>query len=227
MADGSAHPTMYFWNSLSSVDRKFTKPITGKSYKGDSPNPTYIIMKLTEVLGPIGRDWGFKVMFDRTRYGMPHQIKVEETTVMRDELDDQGQPRAKSKTTRWEIIREEHHEVCIRFWFRTPDGNPGEFDAFGGTPMLYMSKNGRWMHDEDAAKKSLTDAYTKGASWLGACADIFLGIFDDKYTSQPHQMGGDGQPGPSQGNPPQNDENPLQQPSHQQSGERSNSNPFD
>lgn len=174
------------WNNLAPVDRKFTKPITGKSYKGDSPNPTYIIWKLTQELGPLGIYWGFNVKFDRVREGKPHQIITTQEQTFYDQPNEDGTPRIKSKSVGYHIIREEYHEVCVTFWFQ-PEGvkEPRTFDAFGGTPMLYMTNSGKWMHDEDAAKKSLTDAYTKGASWLGACADIFLGIFDDKYTSQP------------------------------------------
>ena len=173
------------WDSVSAVDRKFTKPITGKSYKGDSPNPTYVIKRLTEVLGPIGKGWGFNVVKETTRLGMPHQILVEETMEMHplpDNAAADATPRAKSKHKRYEIVREEMHQIEIEFWFLQSDGSKTSFSAIGGTPMLYLTKAGRWMHDEDAAKKSLTDAYTKGASWLGVCSDIFLGLFDDKYT---------------------------------------------
>lgn len=167
------------WNALKPVDRKFTKPITGKSYKGDSPNPTYVIQKVTEQLGPIGQKWGFNVKFDRIREGRPHQIVVHQEQVY-GPPDANGNAPILSKIAKYEIIREQYHEVCIEVWF---DGDSGirTFDAFGGTPLLYMTKSGTWMHDEDAAKKSLTDAYTKAFSWLGVCADIFLGLFDDKY----------------------------------------------
>lgn len=215
MPDGNAViANMSIWENLKPVDRKFTKPITGKSYKGDSPNPTYIIMKLTEVLGPIGRKWGFEVKFDRVREGAPHQVEIERTQTM-SEPNAEGKQAVLSKTVKYQIIREEHHEVCISFWFIDPEGNQTRFDAYGGTPMFYFTRNGRWMHDEDAAKKSLTDAYTKGASWLGACADIFLGLFDDKYTSQPHAIE------VHAGEP----EKAFEEPKPQQEGERTNSAP--
>ncbi|WP_138469855.1 hypothetical protein [Poseidonocella sp. HB161398] len=181
------------WETLRPVDRSYTKPITGKSYKGDSPNPTYIIMKLTEALGPIGARWGFNVVRETVREGVPHSIIVEQEQ----EMDTSGsEPRMKSKRVRYEIIREQHHQLEIEFWLIDREsGERRSFSAFGGTPMVYMAKSGKWIVDEDAAKKSLTDAYTKAASWLGACADIFLGIFDDKYTSQPHNAPGmDGPP---------------------------------
>lgn len=184
----TSNNNLVLWDSMRQVERKFTKSITGKSYKGDSPNPTYVIRKLTEALGPIGKQWGFRVISEHVRYGKPHQVVTEETVVMQDTPDADGNPRAKSKTKRYEIIREEYHQINIRFWFihkDDPEQRERHYDAIGGTPMLYVTKRGDWMHDEDAAKKSLTDAYTKGASWLGACADIFLGLFDDKYSGEP------------------------------------------
>lgn len=168
------------WDGLRTVDRNFVKPITGKSYRGDSPNPTYIILKLTRAFGPIGDRWGFHVKNEEIRYGKPHLVEVE-----RVESYSQDGSRLIEKKVRREIIREEYHQVLISFWFRDDAGHHRTFDAFGGTPMLYMTKAGSWTHDEDAAKKSLTDAYTKAASWLGACADIYLKLFDDKYQSIP------------------------------------------
>lgn len=211
------NPNVLLWDAMKGVDRRFTKPITGKSYKGDSPNPTYIIRKVTEQLGPIGVRWGFNVNFDRVRYGKPHQVMTEQVIEFGDVADENGALPAKKKVARWEVIREEHHELCIRFWFFNDDGTTTTFDAFGGTPMLYMTKNGSWVHDEDAAKKSLTDAYTKAASWLGACADIFLGIFDDKYTSQPHDFGNTNSP-PESGQQGDNAPAGGQQPPQGQNG---------
>lgn len=39
--------------------------------------------------------------------------------------------------------------------------------------------------DEDAAKKALTDAITKGLSYLGFSSDVFMGLYDDnKYVAE-------------------------------------------
>jgi hypothetical protein len=212
---------MALWNSMKEVDRSFTKPISGKSYRGDSPNPTYVIRKLTEQLGPIGQSWGFNVEYDRVRHGRPHQVITKSHIEYFNTEGDTQKPA--TKTVEYEIIREEYHELCLRFWFMQSDGTKSTFDAFGGTPMLYVTKSGAWMHDEDAAKKSLTDAYTKGASWLGACADIFLGLFDDKYSGTPPergQQGANSNPAPSDS---QNSQPPASGP---ENGSRSNSSPW-
>lgn len=51
----------------------------------------------------------------------------------------------------------------------------------GMSPIVEKGKNG--LHfDDDAGKKAMTDALTKGLSHLGLSADVFLGLFDDnKY----------------------------------------------
>lgn len=69
-------------------------------------------------------------------------------------------------------------KVCL--WWRddpAPDAKRNEFWVYGAAQ--WVRKNGV---DTDAPKKALTDAITKGLSYLGVCADVFLGKFDDsKY----------------------------------------------
>jgi hypothetical protein len=130
------------WEWHADIDPKFTKPITGKQYKGTSPNPQYVIRCLTEMFGPVGQGFG------------------------------------------WEIVREEFtplgeevlHWCRIRFWHgRREDW----FESYGQTKALLKTKNGL-MADEDAPKKSLTDAIVKAASHIGVAANIFLGRWDDQ-----------------------------------------------
>jgi len=49
------------WDAAFVTDPKAVKPITGKSYKGDSPKPYYLIERATELFGPIGIGWGVTV----------------------------------------------------------------------------------------------------------------------------------------------------------------------
>jgi hypothetical protein len=53
------------WDSVKVTDPKHVKPITGKSYKGDSPKPYWLIERATEVFGPIGIGWGVNVKSER------------------------------------------------------------------------------------------------------------------------------------------------------------------
>ena len=65
--------------------------------------------------------------------------------------------------------------------------------------------------DEDAAKKSLTDAFTKAASFMGVSADIFMGETDNSKFSNPPEA-------PRASAPPQGSAN--------DSEDRTNSDPF-
>lgn len=76
----------------------------------------------------------------------------------------------------------------LRIRFRHPGG---EFPSYGQTTFVGKNKNGQFT-DEEAPKKSLTDAITKALSMLGFSADVFLGLYDDnKYVSdRKHEFGG-------------------------------------
>ena len=134
------------WNRFADIDPAFTKPITGKDYRGTSPNPHYVIKCLTEMFGPVGVGFGWEVE--------------------QDEFTPIGE----------EVL----HWCRIRFWHT--DRSNG-FSAYGQTKALMKTKNGLRL-DEDAPKKSLTDAITKAASKIGIAANIFLGRWDDsKYVA--------------------------------------------
>lgn len=144
------------WKFLEKSERKYVRPITGKAYRGDSPNPHWIKKRLTEAFGPAGVGWGVNVLGERV-------IECDAQTKL--------------------------HSLHIRLWY-VLDNKRGEVEAFGGTPICYMTSGGngkppKFMHDEDAAKKSMTDALVKAASDIGMCADIFLGLWNDsKYQAQ-------------------------------------------
>ena len=53
------------WNSVCMTDPKAVKPITGKSYQGNSPKPYWLIERATDVFGPIGIGWGVTVKSER------------------------------------------------------------------------------------------------------------------------------------------------------------------
>lgn len=130
------------WNRFADIDPAFTKPITGKSYKGTSPNPQYVIRCLTELFGPVGKGFGW--------------------TVLQEGFEPLGE----------EIL----HWCRIQFWHGNRDN---AFESYGQTKALMKTKNGL-MSDEDAPKKSLTDAIVKAASHIGIAANIFLGRWDDQ-----------------------------------------------
>jgi len=68
----------------------------------------------------------------------------------------------------------------LRIKFRHPDG---WFHAYGQTTFVGKNKHGAYT-DEEAPKKSLTDAMTKALSLLGFSADVHIGLYDDnKYVN--------------------------------------------
>lgn len=130
------------WNKFADIDPSYTKPITGKAYKGTSPNPQYVIRCLTEIFGPVGHGFGWDVVAEGF---LP-------------------------------LGEEVLHWCRVRFWTEKRENS---FEAYGQTKALMKTRNGL-MLDEDAPKKSLTDAVIKAASQLGIAANIFLGRWDDQ-----------------------------------------------
>jgi hypothetical protein len=130
------------WNRFADIDPAHTKAITGKSYKGTSPNPQYIIQCLTELFGPVGQGFGWEVL-------------QEGFTPLGEEI---------------------LHWCRIRFWH---GDRANWYESYGQTKALMKTRNGL-MSDEDAPKKSLTDAIVKAASHIGIAANIFLGRWDDQ-----------------------------------------------
>lgn len=94
----------------------------------------------------------------------------------------------------WEVINIQYPPndsiiVQINMWHGTRENC---FPVFGQKKLNMGDKP-----DEDAAKKALTDAITKGLSYLGFNADVFLGYFDDnKYVERMAKKFND----PSRGN---------------------------
>jgi hypothetical protein len=73
------------------------------------------------------------------------------------------------------------HVAVVRLWY-VMDGKRGEFEQVGQTRSSYVTAAGKFTVDEDAPKKSVTDALVKCASYLGFAGDIFSGMWDDsKY----------------------------------------------
>lgn len=76
------------------------------------------------------------------------------------------------------------HVAAVRLWY-VMDGKRGELEQIGQTKASYMTAAGKFMLDEDAPKKSVTDALVKCASYLGFAGDIFSGRWDDsKYVQE-------------------------------------------
>jgi hypothetical protein len=146
------------WNAVERTDPKHTKPITGKSYQGNSPKPHWIIRKATETFGPCGIGWGFTV----------------------DERVEDGAMIAPG-------FYEKLHVAKVTVWYEW-NGKRGQVEHIGGTTLSGQRSSGKPYTDEDAPKKSVTDALIKALSMVGFAGDIFLGRYDDsRYVSEVRQ----------------------------------------
>lgn len=161
MTNGNIH--MQLWDSVQRTDPNYTKQFTrGGGFKGTSTNATYLAKRATETFGPCGLGWGITVLDEQLIEGHP---LIENGVVV-------GHARI--------------HRVHAKLWY-VRDGVRGEIEQFGQTEMVGKNSRG-YFTDEEAPKKSLTDAMTKCLSLLGFAADIHLGLYDDnKYVAELRQ----------------------------------------
>lgn len=150
---------MEIWEKVEKTDPKYTKQFSrGGGFKGTATNATYLARKATETFGPCGTGWGINVISEEVFVGAPHII--DGVVVANDAI----------------------HKVHARLWY-VIDGKRGEVEQFGQTQIVGRNKNGFYT-DEEAPKKSLTDAMSKCLSLLGFSSDIHLGLYDDnKYVA--------------------------------------------
>lgn len=88
------------------------------------------------------------------------------------------------KSERFERLSETDvlHVAVVSVWYVYEGKRSETFDQMGGTKACYMTKESRLVVDEDAGKKSVTDAMVKCLSMIGFAGDIFSGMWDDsKY----------------------------------------------
>lgn len=141
------------WNTVCKTDPSFTKHFQKSGgFSGTAINAVYLIRKATQEWGPFGSSWGIRDIKTSIIEGAPLFVG--------------SQP----------VCRETVWVTEIRLF------HPGgEVPSFGQTFLVTQNKNGIFT-DEEAPKKSLTDAITKALSWLGFAADVHLGLYDDnKY----------------------------------------------
>ncbi len=149
------------WSAVETTDIDATKPFNrGGGFRGTAVNATYLARRATEQFGPMGIGWGLEILDESIMEGIP--------------LDDKG-------------VREKIHKVRVKLWYKLSSERGrerGEVIQFGQTTFVGRNKFGLFT-DEEAPKKSLTDAMSKCLSLLGFSADVYLGRFDDnKYVAQ-------------------------------------------
>lgn len=154
---GDPAANLCLWNAVMATDPKYSRAFTrAGGFSGTAINATYQVQKATEQFGPIGLGWGYTVLDERFQNGAFLGF------------DSQG------SSLGTEVI----HIVRIELWYRWR-GNTGKLQHFGQTTFVGKTRNGIFT-DEEAPKKSLTDAISKCLSLLGFGADVFMGLYDDQ-----------------------------------------------
>lgn len=159
------------WKRVQRTDPRYTKPLTGTGFEGTSINSEYMIMRATEIFGPAGSGWGYRVLEEKMIPGAP----LSET------LYDDNKKFIGVKLLRdadGSLISELNHSLKIAFWYLNDESERSEIEAYGATPYMYKTKNGI-KTDSEVIKKSLTDAIKKALSLLGFSADVWLGMHDN------------------------------------------------
>ena len=182
---------MRVWNSACTTDPRHVKGFSrGGGFSGTAINHTYQIRKATEMWGPMGGLWSVRIIEQGLFPGNP--IVVEDVEQEWELNGDDERILIKETVKRHMVAQESIHFVRIALSFprfaKNDNGDDvhignGTVEHFGQTTFVGKNKNG-YFTDEEAPKKSLTDAIGKALSMLGFSADIYLGLFDDnKYVN--------------------------------------------
>jgi len=158
--------SMELWNAVAVTNPNFVKSFTrGGGFSGTAINATYQAQKATETFGPCGIGWGVEILEERYQDGAP---LIQDGAV---------------------IGKEVIHVLRVKLWY-IHQGKRGEVIHFGQTTFVGHNKNG-FFTDEEAPKKSMTDAMSKCLSLIGFSADVHLGLYDDnKYVADLRQQFG-------------------------------------
>lgn len=150
---------LHIWEQVERTDPRHTKSFQRSGgFSGTAINAVYLARQATQVFGPMGIGWGVEIVDETIMQGAP---MLHDGAVIGHELI---------------------HKLRINLWY-LDNGQRGEVTHFGQTTFVGKNKYGPYT-DEEAPKKSLTDATSKALSLLGFAADVHLGLYDDnKYVS--------------------------------------------
>lgn len=162
------YDSMYLWEQVHNTPQQYTKAFKKDGgFAGTAIDPTYLVMRATELWGPIGGEWGYEVV---------------------DEGYIQGEPILDLTSTPATVIGHiTIHKIRLHLSYPVtgPNGERGlgHVEQYGQTTFIGRNKNGLFT-DEEHAKKSLTDALSKCLSLLGFGADVRIGKFEDSSYAQ-------------------------------------------
>jgi hypothetical protein len=156
-----------YWDKFPKTDQNYTKQNNEGGRKSTAITPIYMVKLATQVLGPIGEGWGYRIIEERFDNTCPIV------------LIDGDKPNGKLPvylTDNGQMVWEKTHTVLMEMWVGCKENT---FTQYGHTKYSYMTKNGKYYVDHEYGKKSITDAMTKCLSLVGVCSDVYMGEFDD------------------------------------------------
>lgn len=159
----SNEKNLTLWKLVETTNTDYTKKAKKSGREFTSITPMSQFKKATEVFGIQGIGWGIKI---------GSEIYTEST---------------------YKDVTLLNYDAVMFFNF---NGSRGEIPIHSSIPIAYKTngyqgKEGYFKTDDDARKKVVTNAKTKGLSDLGFNADIFMGKFDDYDYYQEMKMRSD------------------------------------
>ena len=153
---------MTYWSQLQTTPQEARKPIQAGRLKGMTDiNPMWRLKMLTQVFGPCGIGWRYKVV-------------------------DRWLERADNKEIKAFVQIELSYRAQIGDEVVWSEPVPG----IGGSSFVALERGGAYVSDE-CYKMALTDAISVACKALGMSADIYFAADRDKYNSQqPQDVGG-------------------------------------
>ena len=157
-----------YWGRFPKTDEQYTKTNKQGGRTSTAITPVYMVKLATDVLGPIGIGWGYRVIEERFDNTQPIILinGDKDKGVLPVYMTDNGA-----------IVWEKTHTVLLEMWV---DDKTNTYSQYGHTKYSYMTKTGSFYVDHEYGKKSITDAMTKCLSLLGVCSDVYMGEFDDQ-----------------------------------------------
>jgi hypothetical protein len=144
MSQDNKQANLSIWTQVEKTDPAAQKPMFAADGANlTSINHNYQIKRATELFGPCGFGWGYDVI---------------NASIIDGAMVSNTQTKVSS--------------VQIEFWYKHQD-QVCKFSHFGQTPFVSVGTDEKAITDEDAHKKSLTDAIGKALSMLGFSADIY------------------------------------------------------
>lgn len=155
MSENTDH--LALWGKVEKTPPSATKKANINGQSITAIDTMHMVHLATRQFGPMGLGWGYEIVEERYDEGAP--------------IFD-----AKYQAV---LGHESTHTILLKLWYRW-NGEKGEVSQYGHTRYVYRTNKGTWMTDNEAPKKSLSDAMKKCLSLLGFAADIFTGLFDDQ-----------------------------------------------